>query len=56
MADVKKHGNAEWFDLCEWVERNIFEYEPTQKLGKEASVTLRGLQHGQSVGNTNLET
>ena len=56
MADVKKHGNTEWFDLCEWVERNIFEYEPTQKLGKEASVTLRGLQHGQSVGNTNLET
>ena len=56
MADVKKHGNTDWFDLCAWVERNIFEYEPEQKLGKEASITLRGLQHGQSVGNSNHQT
>ena len=55
MTDVKKNGNAEWFDLCSWVERNIFEYESEQKLGKEASITLRGLQHGQSVGNTNQQ-
>lgn len=56
MAYVKDKGNKEWFDLCTWVERNIFEYEPEQKLGKEASITLRGLQHGQSVGNSNQET
>ena len=46
----------QWNELCAWVELNIFEYEPTQKLQRAACLVLDGLRKGQCVSNNKCET
>lgn len=46
----------QWNELCAWVELNIFEYEPTQKLQRQACLTLEGLRKGQNTANNNQDT
>lgn len=46
----------QWNELCSWVELNIFEYEPTQKLQRAACLTLEGLRRGQVTANNNQDT
>lgn len=46
----------EWLELCAWVELNIFEYEPTQKLQTRACLTLDGLRKGQAFANNKNDT
>lgn len=48
--------NEQWRELCAWVELNIFEYEPTQKLQRAACLTLEGLRKGQTTANNNTDT
>jgi hypothetical protein len=48
--------NDQWKELCAWVELNIFEYEPTQKLQYKACVTLEGLRKGQITANNKQNT
>lgn len=60
MAKEKKEAlsprnHEQWKELCAWVEQNIFEYEPTQKLQKNACLTLEGLRKGQEVANNARE-
>lgn len=46
----------QWKELCAWIELNIFEYEPTQKLqSKNAILALDGLRKGQIVANGERE-
>lgn len=46
----------QWKELCAWVELNIFGYEPTQKLQRNACLTLDGLRKGQITSNNNCES
>ena len=46
----------QWNELCAWVELNIFEYEPTQKLQRAACLTLEGLRKGQNTANNKQDT
>ena len=46
----------QWKELCAWVELNIFEYETTQKLQRQACLTLDGLRKGQVVSNNGHDT
>ena len=48
--------NEQWRELCAWVELNIFEYEPTQKLQRQACLTLEGLRRGQVIANNKQDT
>lgn len=48
--------NEQWRELCAWVELNIFEYEPTQKLQRQACLTLEGLRRGQVTANNKQDT
>ena len=57
QQSVKKEKipkNAEWLDLCAWVEREIFQYSSDVKLGTQASLVLSGLRHGQAQANNSL--
>lgn len=49
-------NNEEWLELCSWVELNIFEYEPTQKLQYAACLVLDALRKGQFIANNKLDT
>lgn len=49
-------NNEQWYELCAWVELNIFEYEPTQKLQRQACLTLEGLRRGQVTANNSQDT
>lgn len=51
----KDIDNKEWYELCAWVETNIFNYSKDQKLQKQASLALRGLQKGKPMGNNTIE-
>jgi len=46
----------QWNELCAWVELNIFEYESTQKLQRQACLTLEGLRKGQNTANNKQDT
>ena len=48
--------NEQWRELCAWVELNIFEYEHTQKLQRQACLTLEGLRRGQVTANNKQDT
>lgn len=48
--------NEQWRELCAWVELNIFEYEPKQKLQRQACLTLEGLRKGQTTANNEQDT
>lgn len=54
---TKKEQDVSWYELCEWVEINIFNYDVSkQKLQRKASLVLQGLSKGQEYANTNRQT
>lgn len=54
-SDIKKRDKEEWLELCAWIELNIFEYTPQQKLQRKAVLVLDGLRKGQMVANNNCD-
>lgn len=55
---LSPRNQEEWMELCEWVEVNIFDYNPNQKqkLKRQACLALEGLRKGQDVANNENET
>lgn len=51
----EKNGNQEFWELCLYVEKEIFGYESNQKLQKKAALRLRGLAKGQNIANNSFE-
>lgn len=47
--------NQLWYELCAWVEKEIFGYDENQKLQKKAVLRLKGLSRGQVIANNNCE-
>jgi hypothetical protein len=58
MAEKDERKDAEWLQLCEWMEINIFNYDITkeQRLQKKACLILKGLRRGQNVANNKNQT
>ena len=58
MATKKEPLNAEWLELCEWIEVNIFNYDisKNQRLQRKACLVLQGLGKGQEYANNNKQT
>ena len=50
----KDVNNKEWYELCSWIEINIFDYSKDQKLQTKACQALRGLQKGKAFGNNDF--
>ena len=57
MATIKKdkNGNQDFFELCYYIEREILDYEPNQKIQKKGAFRLRGLSSGQNIANNNCQ-
>lgn len=57
MAIIKKdkNGNDDFFALCYYVEKEILDYEPNQKIQKKAVLRLRGLSSGQNIANNHCQ-
>ena len=57
MTKLNERKNEEWFELCEWLEINIFNYDvPKQRLQKKACLILEGLRKGQNLANNKCQT
>lgn len=52
---IKKNNNSEWLELCHWVEKELFNYDNTQKLKKDACLSLMGLRNGKAVANNHTK-
>ena len=47
--------DADFKEMCAWIEREIFGYDENQKLQKMACLKLQGLRSGKVVANNNIE-
>lgn len=45
-----------WLELCKYIEKEFYNYEPDQGLQRETCLILRGLNRGQCVANNNAST
>lgn len=52
MAEKK---DADFKEMCAWIEKEIFDYDENQKLQKMACLKLQGLRSGKVVANNNIE-
>ena len=52
MAEKK---DADFKEMCAWIEKEIFGYDENQKLQKMACLKLQGLRSGKVVANNNIE-
>ena len=53
MREIRKkeNKNQEFFDLCKYIEREIFKYDENQKLKQASCLQLRGLVNGKDFGH-----
>ena len=57
MARVKKEPkNKEWIDLCEYVKKEILQYDDNMKLPKHLILKLQGLKKGLHIANNNIDS
>lgn len=55
-TDNSYRKDAEWLELCHWIELNIFGYEANQHIqSKNACLVLKGLQTGKNTANNNID-
>lgn len=47
----KENKNQEFFDLCKYIEKEIFKYDENQKLKQASCLQLRGLVNGKDFGH-----
>ena len=52
MAEKK---DADFKEMCAWIEKEIFGYDENKKLQKMACLKLQGLRSGKVVANNNIE-
>ena len=47
--------NGEFLQMCEWIERELFNYDDKQHLHKMSCLRLQGLRKGKAVGNNKTQ-
>ena len=55
MRAVKEKDNKDWLELCEYVKREILEYDENMKFPQYLALKLQGLKKGQHIANNNIK-
>lgn len=57
MARTKNEPkNKEWIELCEYVKKEILQYDENMKFPTYLALKLQGLKKGQHIANNNIES
>lgn len=49
----EKREDASWIELCEYVKKEILNYDDTMKFPKNLAIRMKGLKYGQYMANNN---
>lgn len=55
MRNVKKKDNEQWIELCEYVKKEILEYDDNMKFPQYLALKLQGIKRGEHIANNNHE-
>lgn len=50
----KKEEKSSWNELCDYVKREILEYDENMKFPKYLALKLQGLKKGEHIANKNI--
>ena len=50
-AKKKERKDKDWIELCEYVKREILEYDDNMKFPKHLALRLKGIERGEYIGN-----
>lgn len=53
MANKKKTDNTQWVELCEYVKKEILEYDDNMKFPQYLALKLQGIKRGEYIANNN---
>ena len=45
MRNIKKKDNEQWIELCEYVKKEILEYDDNMKFPQYLALKLQGIKH-----------
>ena len=51
MTNKKKTDNAQWIELCEYVKKEILEYDDNMKFPQYLALRLQGVKRGEHIAN-----
>lgn len=52
---VKEKNNKDWLELCEYVKKEILEYDDNMKFPQYLALKLQGMKKGQHIANNNIK-
>lgn len=55
MRAVKTREDQEWIELCEYVKKEILEYDDNMMFPKYLALKLQGIKKGQHIANNNIQ-
>ena len=55
MRTVKDRKDKDWIELCEYVKREILEYDDNMMFPKHLAFKLQGIKRGQHIANNNMQ-
>lgn len=55
MRSTKKKDNESWIELCEYVKKEILEYDDNMKFPQYLALKLQGIKRGEHIANNNHE-
>lgn len=55
MRAVKQREDKDWIELCEYIKKEILEYDDNMMFPKYLALKLRGIKKGQHIANNNIQ-
>lgn len=55
MSNTKNKKNADWIELCEYVKKEILEYDDNMKFPTYLALKLQGIKRGEHIANNSHE-
>ena len=49
MRNIKKKDNEQWIELCEYVKKEILEYDDNMKFPQYLALKLQGIKRGEHI-------
>lgn len=56
MINTNKNKSQDWNELCDYVKKEILEYDDNMKFPSYLALRLQGLKRGQFIANNNAKT
>jgi hypothetical protein len=53
MPNAKNKDNEQWLELCEYVKKEILEYDDNMKFPQYLALKLQGIKRGEHIANNN---